>query len=56
MTNKRTTSSRPAAVQSRLPYEAPRLEITALRPEEQLLVCLKSNSLYGLCFKMLTTS
>ena len=56
MANERPTSSRLIVKRLRLPYEAPRLQITALRPEEQLLVCLKSNSLYGLCFKMLTTS
>jgi hypothetical protein len=41
MANERPTSSRLIVKRLRLPYEAPRLQITALRPEEQLLVCLK---------------
>ena len=33
------TTDRPT---SRRPYEAPRLEVVDLRPEEQLLTCAKS--------------
>lgn len=41
MANERPTSSRLIVKRLRLPYEAPRLQITALRPEEQLLTCSK---------------
>ncbi len=42
MADERPTSSRLTVTQPRLPYEAPRLQVVDLRPEEQLLTCWKA--------------